>query len=147
MSGYWRNPEATTEALRNGWMHTGDLAFRDADGYLHLVDRRHDKIVTGGENVFPSEIEDVLLRHPAIAEAAVIGVPDATWGEAVAAVLVTRPGTATSRDEVIAHCRASLAGYKVPKQLRFDVSPLPRTATGKLLRRELRAAWTVPEAR
>jgi long-chain acyl-CoA synthetase len=147
MSGYWRNPEATAEALRNGWMHTGDLAFRDADGYLHLVDRRHDKIVTGGENVFPSEIEDVLLRHPAIAEVAVIGVPDATWGEAVAAVVVCRPGAVTSHDEVIAHCRASLAGYKVPKQLRFDASPLPRTATGKLLRRELRAGWTVPEAR
>ena len=142
MSGYWRNPEATAEALRDGWMHTGDLAFRDAAGYLHLVDRRHDKIVTGGENVFPSEVEDVLIRHPAIAEAAVIGVPDERWGEAVAAVLVTRSGSAATRDEVLAHCRATLAGYKVPKHVRFDLSPLPRTATGKLLRRELRAGWT-----
>jgi long-chain acyl-CoA synthetase len=125
MSGYWGNPEATAEALRGGWMHTGDLAFRDADGYLHLVDRRNDKIVTGGENVFPSEVEDVILAHPAVAEAAVVGVS----------------GGVTSAEDIIAHCRRSLAGYKVPKQVRFEARPLPRTATGKLLRREIRAAW------
>jgi acyl-CoA synthetase (AMP-forming)/AMP-acid ligase II len=142
MSGYWRNPEATEEALRGGWMHTGDLGYRDDRGYLHLVDRRHDKIVTGGENVFPTEVEEVILTHPAVAEVAVIGVPDTTWGEAVAAVVVVRDGAATDGPMIIAHCRQHLAGYKVPKQVVFHVVPLPRTATGKLLRRELRTNWT-----
>jgi acyl-CoA synthetase (AMP-forming)/AMP-acid ligase II len=142
MSGYWRNPEATQEALRDGWMHTGDMAYRDADGYLYLVDRRNDKIVTGGENVFPSEVEHVLAQHPDVAEAAVVGVPHPVWGEAVAAVVVGRDGNAPDRDVLLAHCRATLAGYKVPKLLRVDAEPLPRTATGKLLRRELRRTWT-----
>lgn len=142
MSGYWRNPEATAEALRGGWMHTGDMAYRDADGYLYLVDRRNDKIVTGGENVFPSEVEHVLTQHPSVAEAAVVGVADPLWGEAVAAVVVARDGTTPDPEALLAHCRASLAGYKVPKLLRVDAEPLPRTATGKLLRRELRRTWT-----
>jgi long-chain acyl-CoA synthetase len=141
MSGYWRNPEATAAALRDGWMHTGDLAYRDEDGYLYLVDRRDDKIVTGGENVFPSEVENVLLAHSAIQEAAVVGVSDSTWGEAVAAVIVLEDGAVVSEAELLTHCRASLAGYKVPKHVRFDTEPLPRTATGKLLRRELRVGW------
>jgi long-chain acyl-CoA synthetase len=144
MSGYWRNPEATAEALRGGWMHTGDLAYRDADGYLYLVDRRNDKIVTGGENVFPSEVEQVLVQHPGVAEAAVVGVPHPLWGEAVAAVVVARDGNAPDPDALLAHCRASLAGYKVPKLLRVSAEPLPRTATGKLLRRELRRTWEDP---
>jgi long-chain acyl-CoA synthetase len=144
MSGYWRNPEATAEALRGDWMHTGDLGYRDEQGYLYLVDRRNDKIVTGGENVFPSEVENVILAHPDVAEVAVIGVPDRTWGEAVSAVVVLRPGTAPSAQDIVAHCRASLAGYKVPKHIRFDDAPLPRTPTGKLLRRDLRRAWQEP---
>ena len=141
MSGYWRNPEATEEALRGGWMHTGDLAYRDEQGYLYLVDRRNDKIVTGGENVFPSEIEHVLATLPGVHEAAVIGVPDRIWGEAVTAIIVPRAGATLTEAEVIAHCRASLAGYKVPKNIRFDAEDLPRTPTGKLLRRELRKGW------
>jgi acyl-CoA synthetase (AMP-forming)/AMP-acid ligase II len=142
MSGYWRNPEATAEALRGGWMHTGDMAYRDAEGYLYLVDRRNDKIVTGGENVFPSEVEHVLMQHPDVCEAAVVGVPHPVWGEAVAAVVVLQDGSALEPDVLLAHCRATLAGYKVPKLLRIDSDALPRTATGKLLRRELRGTWT-----
>jgi acyl-CoA synthetase (AMP-forming)/AMP-acid ligase II len=141
MSGYWRNPQATAEALRDGWMHTGDLAYRDAEGYLYLVDRRDDKIVTGGENVFPSEIENVICSHPGVHEAAVIGVPHEVWGEAVAAVIVLREGAVVSEADMGAHCRGALAGYKVPKLIRFAADPLPRTATGKLLRRDLRADW------
>jgi acyl-CoA synthetase (AMP-forming)/AMP-acid ligase II len=141
-SGYWRNPEETAAALRGGWMHTGDMAYRDDQGYLYLVDRRNDKIVTGGENVFPSEVENVIASHPAIAEAAVIGITDPVWGEAVSAVMVVRDGMTVTEADVIAHCRARLAGYKVPKQMRFAPAALPRTPTGKLLRRELRRTWS-----
>jgi long-chain acyl-CoA synthetase len=141
MSGYWRQPDATAEALRGGFMHTGDLAYRDEDGYLYLVDRRHDKIVTGGENVYPSEIENAISSHPAVHEVGVIGVPHRTWGEAVSAVIVLREGATASEAEILSHCRAQLAGYKVPKHVRFEIADLPRTPTGKLLRRELRRAW------
>jgi acyl-CoA synthetase (AMP-forming)/AMP-acid ligase II len=144
MSGYWRDPEATRRSLRSGWMHTGDLGKRDEDGYLYLVDRRDDKIVTGGENVFPSEVEHVIGAHDHVAEVAVIGRPDAVWGEAVTAVVVARAGTAPDADEIIAHCRSTLAGYKVPKEVRFRDDPLPRTATGKLQRRKLRDARPSP---
>ena len=142
MSGYWRNPGATREAIRGGLMHTGDLGYRDEQGYLYLVDRRNDKIVTGGENVYPSEIENVILAHPAVREAGVIGVPHPTWGEAVSAVVVTREAGSITGEEIIAHCRTQLARYKVPKQIRFEPSQLPRTPTGKLLRRELRRMWS-----
>jgi long-chain acyl-CoA synthetase len=139
MTGYWRNPEATADALRDGWMHMGDLGYRDEQGYLYLVDRRGDKIVTGGENVYPSEVENVLIEHPAVAEAAIIGMPHARWGEEVTAVVVTRDGAEIDTAELVAFCRTQLAGYKTPKQVRVtDV--LPRTATGKLRRGELRRA-------
>jgi long-chain acyl-CoA synthetase len=139
MSGYWRSPELSAQALEDGWMHTGDLGYRDADGYLYLVDRRGDKIVTGGENVYPSEIENVLIEHPAVAEAAVIGIPHARWGEAVTAVVVARPGVAIDAAELIEFCRARLAHYKSPKTVTV-AEALPRTATGKLRRGELRRA-------
>jgi len=142
MSGYWNDPAASGEALRGGWMHTGDLGYRDGDGYLFLVDRRSDRIVTGGENVYPSEIEHVLMEHAAVLEAGVLGVPHERWGEAVCAVVVLRDRQAVSERELLDHCRARLAGYKVPKRLRFG-DALPRTATGKLLRRELRVDWSV----
>jgi acyl-CoA synthetase (AMP-forming)/AMP-acid ligase II len=139
MSGYWRDPEATAEALRDGWMHMGDLGYRDEDGYLYLVDRRGDKIITGGENVYPSEVENVLLQHPAVAEAAIVGLPHERWGESVVAVVVLRPRHEADEPSLIAFCREHLAGYKTPKAIRFtDV--LPRTATGKLRRGELRRA-------
>jgi acyl-CoA synthetase (AMP-forming)/AMP-acid ligase II len=141
MSGYWRNPEATAEALRGGWMHTGDLGYRDDQGYLHLVDRRNDKIVTGGENVYPSEVEHRLLEHPDVLEAAVVGVPDVRWGEAVSAAVVLRAGSSADAAALTAHCRGALTGYKTPKAIRV-VEALPRTATGKLLRREVRVRWS-----
>lgn len=140
MSGYWRNPEATADALRNGWMHTGDLGYRDDDGYLYLVDRAGDKIVTGGENVYPSEIEDVLTGHADVVDAAVFAVPDERWGEAVTAVVIVSDGTELDRSSLLAHCRRRLAGYKVPKRIEA-IETLPRTATGKLRRGELRKAW------
>jgi acyl-CoA synthetase (AMP-forming)/AMP-acid ligase II len=138
MSGYWSNPEATRTALAGGWMHTGDLGYRDDDGYLHLVDRRNDKIVTGGENVFPSEVEGVIATHPAVAEAAVVGAEHPLWGEAVVAIVVPAPGASLDPAAVERHCRGTLAGYKVPKRIVVRSQPLPRTSTGKLLRRELR---------
>jgi len=141
MDGYWGDAEATSEALRDGWMHTGDLGHRDEEGYLYLVDRRGDKIVTGGENVYPSEVENVLLEHPAVAEVAVVGLPHERWGQEVTAVVVTRPGVEAPREALLAFCRERLAGYKTPKQVRFtDV--LPRTATGKLRRGALRRHLT-----
>lgn len=140
MCGYWGNPEATAEALRGGWMHTGDLGYRDAAGYLHLVDRRHDKIVTGGENVYPSEVEHRLVEHPDVLEAAVVGVPDPRWGESVSAAVVLRDGSAADAAALTAYCRETLTGYKIPKQILL-VPALPRTATGKLLRRDLRDRW------
>lgn len=141
MTGYWGNPEATADALRDGWMHTGDLGFRDEAGYLRLVDRRNDKIVTGGENVYPSEVEAVLLDHPAVAEVAVVGVPDERWGEAVCAMVVPADAGTPDAAALVAHCRDRLAGYKVPKTIRFGAE-LPRSATGKLLRRRLRDDWS-----
>ncbi len=145
MLGYWRNPEATAEALRGGWMHTGDLGYRDERGYLFLVDRRHDKIVTGGENVYPSEVEHRLLEHPGVAEVAVVGYPDERWGEAVGAAVVPAPGATIDVEALRAHCRTTLSGYKVPKQI-VVVPSLPRTATGKLRRRDLREQWPATAA-
>jgi acyl-CoA synthetase (AMP-forming)/AMP-acid ligase II len=136
MDGYWNNPEATAEALRGRWMHTGDLGYRDANGYLFITDRLKDMIVTGGENVYPREVEDVIYEHPGVLEAAVIGIPDERWGEAVHAIVVPR-GAGPSGDELLDHCRARLAGYKVPKSVEF-VDALPRNVTGKVLKRELR---------
>jgi acyl-CoA synthetase (AMP-forming)/AMP-acid ligase II len=136
--GYWRNPEATAEAWAGGWFHTGDLATVDENGYVSVVDRKKDMVVTGGENVYPREVEDVLAGLPGVVEAAVIGLPDPEWGEAVTAVVVTED--VLSPDEVRRGCRASLAGYKVPRQVLFT-DALPRNASGKVLKRELRAQY------
>ena len=135
--GYVNRPDATAAAVRDGWLHTGDLGYLDAEGFLYVVDRRDDLIISGGENVYPAEVEAVLLAHPAVEEAGVIGVPDARWGQIVAAVVKVRPSTPPTADELREFCRQRLAGYKVPTDLRF-VDALPRNATGKLLRRELR---------
>jgi acyl-CoA synthetase (AMP-forming)/AMP-acid ligase II len=137
MDGYWNNARATQEALAGGWMHTGDLGYRSSDGYLFITDRLQDMVVSGGENVYPREIEDVLYEHPAVLEAAVFGLPDERWGERVHAVIVVRPGHDVNGAEVLAHCRVRLAGYKVPKSVEF-ASELPKNATGKVLKRMLR---------
>jgi long-chain acyl-CoA synthetase len=139
MLGYWDKPDQTAAALVDGWYHTGDLGRLDDQGYLYLVDRAKDMIVSGGENVYSTEVEDVLYRHPAVLEAAVFGVPDARWGEAVHAVVV--PRAAVAENDLIAHCRESIAGYKVPKRIEIRDEPLPKSGAGKLLKRELRAPY------
>jgi fatty-acyl-CoA synthase len=137
-AGYWNAPDATAEAFTaDGWFRTGDLGFLDDDGFVTLVDRKKDMVITGGENVYSAEVEDVLFAHLAVAEAAVIGVPDARWGEAVCAVVALRPNAKASADEIIAHCRARLAKYKTPRYVVF-IDSLPRNAAGKVLKRQLR---------
>jgi long-chain acyl-CoA synthetase len=139
MLGYWNKPEQTAAALVDGWYHTGDLGRLDEAGYLYLVDRAKDMIVSGGENVYSTEVEDVLYRHPAVAEAAVFGIPDGRWGEAVHAIVV--PRVPVTEEELVAHCRAAIAGYKVPKGIELRAEPLPKSGAGKLLKRELRAPY------
>jgi len=139
MRGYWNKPDQTAAVLVDGWYHTGDLGRLDGDGYLYLVDRAKDMIVSGGENVYSTEVEDVLYRHPAVREAAVFGVPDTRWGEAVHAVVVARE--AVDEEELIAHCRTAIAGYKVPKRIELREEPLPKSGAGKVLKRELRAPY------
>lgn len=141
--GYANRPEATAHALRDGWLHTGDLGYLDDDGYLYVVDRRDDLIISGGENVYPAEVEAVLRAHPAVADAAVVGLPDAHWGQRVAAAVVVRPGQQLSAEELLRFCEARLARYKLPRELRF-VAELPRNAAGKVLRHALRDAWLSP---
>ena len=140
MRGYWNLPEASAEALRGGWMHTGDAAIMDDEGFVYIQDRVKDMIVSGGENVYPREIEDVLFTHPAVADAAVIGVPDTQFGEAVKAVVVLRAGAHATESELVDHCRAQLAGYKRPRSVDF-IAELPRNASGKVLKRELREPY------
>jgi acyl-CoA synthetase (AMP-forming)/AMP-acid ligase II len=140
-SRYWRNPKATAAAFRDGWYRTGDLARRDAEGFYFIVDRAKDMIVSGGENVYSAEVEHALSRHVGVAAVAVIGIPDARWGERVAAVVVPAPGTDVSADALKAHCRTLLAGYKVPKHIEF-ASELPLTANGKIHKPTLRAAMS-----
>jgi fatty-acyl-CoA synthase len=136
-AGYWRDPDATRAAMRNGWLRTGDIAERDAEGFYRIRDRLKDMYISGGENVYPAEIEAVLHEHPAVADAAVIGVPDARWGEVGLAFAVLRPGATADERDLLAHCRARLAAFKVPRAVRF-AEELPRSASGKLLKRELR---------
>jgi long-chain acyl-CoA synthetase len=137
MKGYYNRPEATAEAMRGGWFHTGDVGMLDDEGYLTIVDRTKDMIIRGGFNVYPREIEEVLMTHPAVALAAVLGVPDERLGEEVKAFVVRRPGTALTEDELIAWCRDQFAAYKYPRAVEFRDS-LPISATGKILKRELR---------
>jgi long-chain acyl-CoA synthetase len=137
MQGYWRNPEASAAALRDGWLHTGDAGRMRADGHLFIVDRLKDMIITGGENVYCAEVEAALRSHPQVVHAAVIGVPDARWGEAVHAVVVTAPETEVTADALKAWCRERLAGYKCPRQVTF-LRELPLSAAGKVLKNVLR---------
>ena len=137
MLGYWKQPEATAEALRGGWMHTGDMGRMDEDGYVTVVDRLKDMIVTGGENVYSAEVENALAAHPAIAACAVIAAPDEEWGERVHAVIVPRAGEAPSPESITAHCRTLIAGYKLPRSFDF-VDALPLTAAGKVDKNALR---------
>jgi long-chain acyl-CoA synthetase len=136
LKGYYKNDRATAEAFRNGWFHTGDIGYRDADGFFFIVDRKSDMIIRGGENIYPREIDEVLYQHPDVAAAATIGVPDPLYGEEVAAFVVLKDGKEGNEEELLAHCRARLADFKCPKSIRF-VADIPKGPTGKLLKREL----------
>jgi acyl-CoA synthetase (AMP-forming)/AMP-acid ligase II len=141
MRGYWNNPDATAATIdADGWLRTGDAGYLDEDGYLYIHDRVKDMIISGGENVYPAEVENALYSHPKVADVAVIGVPDAKWGEAVKACVVVKPGETLSEGELIAHARTLIAGYKCPKSVDF-IAALPRNPSGKILRRELRAPY------
>src|SRR2546421_4939744 len=141
LKGYYRNEEATERAFRGGWFHTGDIGYRDADGFYYIVDRKSDMIIRGGENIYPREIDEVLYRHPAVAAAATIGVPDKLYGEEVAAFVVLKDGVKITDEEIIEYCRQHLADYKCPKSVRI-VKDIPKGPTGKLLKRELACQFT-----
>ena len=146
MKGYWNKPEATAETIRNGWLHTGDAAYQDADGFLFIYDRVKDLIVSGGENVYPAEVENAIFGHPQIADVAVIGVPDDKWGEAVKAIVVLKAGETLDPASVIAWARERIANYKVPKTVDV-IAAIPRNPSGKILRRELRKPYWEGRAR
>jgi acyl-CoA synthetase (AMP-forming)/AMP-acid ligase II len=136
LKGYYKNPAATERAFRNGWFHTGDVGYQDADGFFYIVDRKTDMIIRGGENIYPREIDEVLYQHPAVAAAATIGIPDKLYGEEVAAFIILKDGEQATAEEIINFCRERLADYKCPKTVRF-VKDIPKGPTGKLLKREL----------
>jgi len=144
LKGYYKNPDANKTAFRNGWFHTGDIGYRDEDGFFYIVDRKSDMIIRGGENIYPREIDEILYQHPAVSAAATIGVPDPLYGEEVSAFIVFKQGSEISEDEMIAHCRAHLADFKCPKTIHF-VAEIPKGPTGKLLKRELTRQFSARE--
>ena len=147
MREYWNKPEATTDAFRDGWYHTGDAGYLDEDGYLYLVDRVKDMIVTGGENVYSTEVENAIASHPAVLQVAVIGIPSEQWGEAVHAIVVLREGGTATEDDIINHARDAIAGYKLPKSVEFRTEPLPLSGAMKVLKKDLRAPYWEGKAR
>ena len=146
MAGYWNNSAATVETLRDGWMHTGDVGFFNSEAFLFIVDRKKDMIVSGGENIYSREVEEALLTHPAVLQAAVIGVPDPPWGESVKACIVLRAASSASAEELIEHCRGLIASYKKPRSVDF-VDELPRLFNGKVDKKQLRARYWEGQAR
>lgn len=140
MMGYWKNPELTAKIIRDGWYMSGDMGYMDEEGYLFLVDRKADMIVTGGENVYPKETEDVLYEHPAVAMSAVVSAPDEKWGERVQAVVVLKPDAQVTEEELVAHCKERLAGYKCPKSIQFW-DQIPTTPVGKIIRKDVKKVF------
>lgn len=140
MKGYWKRPKDTAETIKDGWLHTGDIGKMDKDGFLYIMDRKKDMIISGGENIYPAEVEDALLHHPKIADVAVIGFPHEKWGEAVKAIVVLKPGEQMSEQELIEWCQGKIGRYKIPKAVVFTDS-IPRTPTGKILKRVLREKY------
>ena len=147
MLGYWRNPEATAAAIDDGWMHTGDLATVDQENFIYIVDRSKDMIISGGENIYTAEVENALYTHPAVLEAAVIGIPHEQWGEIVHAVVVCKSGMSVSSDELIVHVRTQIAGYKIPRSIEFRPEALPKSGAGKILKRDLREKYWAGKSR
>jgi acyl-CoA synthetase (AMP-forming)/AMP-acid ligase II len=141
MQGYWGLKEQTAQTLRSGWLHTGDIGYMDEDGFVFIVDRAKDMIISGGENVFSVEVEGAIYEHPGVQECAVIGVPSEQWGEAVHAVVVPRPGASLTAEQIIEHCRQRIAGYKLPRSVSFRSEPLPVSGAGKILKTELRKPY------
>jgi acyl-CoA synthetase (AMP-forming)/AMP-acid ligase II len=140
MKGYYKQPDKTAQTLIEGWLHTGDVGHVDDEGFLHITDRKRDVIISGGFNVYPSEVEQVLWTHAAVLDCAVIGVPDDRWGEAVKAVVELKPGAQASSDELIALCKEKLGSVKAPKSVDF-VSALPRSPVGKVLKKDIREPY------
>jgi len=137
MQGYWKRTEETAAAMRGGWLHTGDMGYMDSEGFVFIVDRLKDMIISGGENVYSTEVESAISQHPAVASCAVIGIPSEQWGESVHAVIVTKSGAQVSDAEIITHCRTLIAGYKCPRSVEFR-DALPLSGAGKLLKTALR---------
>jgi long-chain acyl-CoA synthetase len=144
MKGYWNRPDATAEVMRDGWFASGDMATVDSDGYFFIVDRKKDMIIRGGYNVYPREIEEILYEHPAVSEAAVVGVPDDSLGEEIAAVVVLKTGAEASADDIRAYVKERVAAYKYPRKLWFSEA-LPKGPTGKILKREIKAPEQVEQ--
>jgi acyl-CoA synthetase (AMP-forming)/AMP-acid ligase II len=144
MAEYWRRPDETKETVRDGWLHTGDMGYYDTKGFIYIVDRKKDMIVSGGENVYSREVEEVLYMHPAVAEAAVIGIPDPVWVERVHALVVLKPGVEAAEEQIINFCRERIAHFKAPKGVEF-VGSLPKNAQGKILKKEVRQKYWTPE--
>lgn len=138
MVGYWKKPEQTAKTLCDGWVRTGDGAYRDDDGFIFIVDRLKDMIVTGGENVFSAEVENVISTHPAVEGVSVIGIPDPQWGETVHAIVILREGHSASEEELIEHCKPLIANYKRPRSISFRSEAFPLSGAGKILKTELR---------
>jgi long-chain acyl-CoA synthetase len=136
MKGYFKNPEATAKALRGGWLHTGDLGYKDSDGFYYIVDRKSDMIIRGGENIYPREIDNVLFEHPKVLEVATVSIPDEFYGEDVKSFVVLKKGEIATAEEILSFCRERLADFKCPKTVEFLLE-IPKGPTGKLLRREL----------
>ena len=147
MLGYWNRPEQTEEVSRHGWHHTGDGGYMDEDGFIFIVDRLKDMIISGGENVYSAEVENALYKHPDVAECAVIGVPDDQWGERVHAVVRLQEGAAADEAALTEHCNALIAGFKRPRSYEFKTDPLPLSGAGKILKTELRKPWWEGEAK
>jgi long-chain acyl-CoA synthetase len=137
MKGYWNKPAETAEAIRNGWLHTGDIGYADEDGYFFITDRKKDMIIRGGENIFPREIENILYKHPAVLETGVIGIPDPVYGEVVKAFVVLKSAGGATEEDLMNFCQEQLPKYKRPKAIQL-MDALPKSAVGKILRRELR---------
>ena len=147
MDCYWNKPNATKDALRGGWYHSGDVGYLDEQQRLFVVDRKKDMIITGGENVYSVEVENLLSTHAAVLEVAVIGVPDERWNESVKAVVVLHEGARTSEADLLEFCRGKIAGYKIPKSVDFSKEPLPKTGPGKIAKRRLRDPYWVGQNR